>query len=158
MKKLVVYVIGMIMLLGIWRLPVFSLQVQASSEIELLQIAIAHLKEDVNEHIQNCEASVGISKIEKTATEGNKDTYTITMTDNTTYDFIITNGLDGKDGVDGKDGINGKDAEPVTSEIITKNDNGSLEGKIAMVIASISLMGNIMMSVLMLKNRKSEKS
>ena len=40
---------------------------------------------------------VGIKSITKTKTEDNIDTYTITLTDNTTYDFEITNGIDGKD-------------------------------------------------------------
>ena len=55
---------------------------------------------------------VGIAKIEKTATNGNVDTYTITLTNGKTYTFTVTNGkdgADGKDGTDGKDGENGKD-------------------------------------------------
>ncbi|MEE1154169.1 MAG: hypothetical protein UH241_03335 [Acutalibacteraceae bacterium] len=54
----------------------------------------------------------GISKIEKTATEGYTDTYTIYYSDKTTSTFTITNGKngsDGKDGANGKDGIDGKD-------------------------------------------------
>ena len=53
---------------------------------------------------------VGIAKIEKTSSDGNVDTYTITLTNGTTYTFTVTNGTngtDGKDGVDGKDGTNG---------------------------------------------------
>ena len=50
---------------------------------------------------------VGISSIAKTGTEGNEDTYTITMTNGTKYTFTITNGSNGKDGMDG---IDGKDA------------------------------------------------
>ena len=56
------------------------------------------------------ENGVGIAKIEKTSSDGNVDTYTITLTDGTTYTFTVTNGTngtDGKDGVDGKDGTNG---------------------------------------------------
>lgn len=44
------------------------------------------------------EAGRGIASVEKT-TEGNVDTYTITYTDTTTYEFTVTNGRDGKDGV-----------------------------------------------------------
>lgn len=51
----------------------------------------------------------GIAKIEKTATEGLIDTYTIHYSDKTTSTFTITNGADGKNGSDGKDGTNGKD-------------------------------------------------
>ena len=51
-------------------------------------------------------AGVGVAKVEKTATNGNVDTYTITLTNGKTYTFTVTNG---KDGVNGKDGENGKD-------------------------------------------------
>ena len=63
---------------------------------------------------------VGITKIEKTATDGNVDTYTVTLTNGKTYTFTVTNGKDGadgkdgangKDGADGKDGTDGKDGE-----------------------------------------------
>lgn len=52
---------------------------------------------------------VGISKIEKTNTNGNTDTYTITLTNGNSYNFTVTNGVDGKDGVDGANGADGKD-------------------------------------------------
>lgn len=41
----------------------------------------------------NGAAGNGISKIEKTATEDLTDTYTITFTDGTTFDFTVTNGI-----------------------------------------------------------------
>ena len=41
-------------------------------------------------------AGAGITKIEKTATEENVDTYTIFISDGRTYDFAVTNGLDGE--------------------------------------------------------------
>lgn len=40
---------------------------------------------------------VGITSIEKTATAGLVDTYTITMTDGNTFDFEVTNGMNGVD-------------------------------------------------------------
>ena len=40
-----------------------------------------------------------VAGIEKTGTEGNVDTYTITYTDGTTETFTVTNGTDGEDGV-----------------------------------------------------------
>lgn len=43
------------------------------------------------------EDGVGIQKIEKTNTEGLVDTYTITLTDSSTYTFTVTNGKDGED-------------------------------------------------------------
>lgn len=53
------------------------------------------------------EDGVGIAKIEKTATNGLVDTYTITYTDDTTSTFTVTNGEDGSDGKDGADGAKG---------------------------------------------------
>ncbi|MBQ2774230.1 MAG: hypothetical protein IJF45_07835, partial [Clostridia bacterium] len=55
---------------------------------------------------------VGIEKIEKTATTGNIDTYTITLTNGQTYSFIVTNGQNGatgQNGANGQNGTNGKD-------------------------------------------------
>ncbi|MBQ9774056.1 MAG: collagen-like protein, partial [Clostridia bacterium] len=49
----------------------------------------------------------GIAKIEKTATDGLLDTYTITYTDGTTTTFTVTNGEDGEDGVQGEKGETG---------------------------------------------------
>lgn len=54
---------------------------------------------------------VGIESIAKTDTSGLVDTYTITLTNNTTFVFTITNGKDGVDGKDGKDGVDGKDGK-----------------------------------------------
>ena len=54
---------------------------------------------------------VGIASIAKTSTSGNVDTYTITLTNNTTQTFTVTNGIDGKDGKDGVDGVDGKDGK-----------------------------------------------
>ena len=55
-----------------------------------------------------------IDSVEKTATNGLVDTYTITYTDGTTSTFTVTNGADGEDGLngeDGTDGLNGTDGE-----------------------------------------------
>ena len=46
----------------------------------------------------------GIATIDKTATVGKVDTYTITYSDGTTTTFDVTNGADGQDGQDGRDG------------------------------------------------------
>lgn len=40
---------------------------------------------------------VGISNIKKISTVGLVDTYRITLSDNTTHDFTVTNGKDGSD-------------------------------------------------------------
>lgn len=42
---------------------------------------------------------IGITKIEKTKTEGLVDTYTITFSDDSTFEYTVTNGTDGTDGV-----------------------------------------------------------
>ena len=122
---------------------------------------------------------VGIAKIEKTATNGNVDTYTVTLTNGKTYTFTITNG---KDGADGKDGENGKDGlTPFIGENgnwwIGENDTGvkaaadvsipvgpgnatEAEGVntvtvVAIVIAGVALLGNVILAVLVLKKKKS---
>ena len=41
---------------------------------------------------------IGISKIEKTKTEGLIDTYVITFSDDSTFEYTVTNGKDGKNG------------------------------------------------------------
>lgn len=58
------------------------------------------------------QTAVSVTSIQKTASEGLVDTYTIYYSDGTTSTFTVTNGkdgTDGKDGVDGKDGKDGKD-------------------------------------------------
>ena len=51
---------------------------------------------------------VGIVSIEKTATQGMVDTYTITLSDGSTYDFTVTNAISGNyNDLDNKPKING---------------------------------------------------
>ena len=50
----------------------------------------------------------GVSSIEKTATNGLVDTYTVYYTDGTTSTFEVTNGQNGTDGANGQDGKNGE--------------------------------------------------
>ena len=52
-------------------------------------------------------ASVSVKSVEKTASEGLVDIYTITFSDNSTATFTITNGKDGENGNDGAPGSNG---------------------------------------------------
>ena len=58
----------------------------------------------IDEHIKvmmlKGETGASIKSIEKTATIGLVDTYTVTLTDGTKSNFTVTNGLDGKDGAD----------------------------------------------------------
>lgn len=42
---------------------------------------------------------VGISNIEKTSSQGAVDTYTILLTDGSSYTFTVTNGVDGESGI-----------------------------------------------------------
>ena len=122
---------------------------------------------------------VGIAKIEKTATNGNVDTYTVTLTNGKTYTFTVTNG---KDGADGKDGENGKDGLtpfigengnwwigdtdtgvkaaaddtiPVGSGNVTEAEGVDTVTVVAIVIAGIALLGNVLLAVLVLKKKKS---
>ena len=48
---------------------------------------------------------VSITKVEKTATDGLIDTYTITFSNGTTTTYTVNNGSAGKDGAQGADGI-----------------------------------------------------
>ena len=56
----------------------------------------------IDEHIKvmmlKGETGANIKSIEKTATSGLVDTYTVTLTDGTKSNFTVTNGKDGKDG------------------------------------------------------------
>lgn len=59
---------------------------------------------------------IGIQYIEKTNTVGNIDTYTVTYSNATTFDFTVTNGVDGINGTNGTDGTNGKDVYQLALE------------------------------------------
>lgn len=63
---------------------------------------LLHLIEDVEGKLENGEFNgkdgVGIKSIEKTGSEGLVDTYTITLTDDSTFVYTVTNGRDGIDG------------------------------------------------------------
>ncbi len=61
---------------------------------------------------------VSVVSIAKTATEGKTDTYTITYSDGSTSQFVVTNGEDGSQGVQG---VPGKDGHAPN---ITIGDNG----------------------------------
>ena len=114
----------------------------------------------------NGKDGVGISKIEKTGTNGNVDTYSISLTDGTVYDFTVTNGVNGKDGangkdgidgVDGQDGLDGKDGVDGKNAVIDtepKKENGSTMGVVATAMASVSLLGNIVLTTFLLKKKK----
>lgn len=54
---------------------------------------------------QNGQDGIGISKIEKTKTEGLIDTYVITFSDNSTFEYTVTNGKDGTGSSTGEENI-----------------------------------------------------
>ena len=66
---------------------------------------------------------VGISKIEKTDTQGLVDTYTISYTNGTTTTFTVTNGRNGADGTPGTNGQDGSPGEDGFSPTIVENEN-----------------------------------
>ena len=75
----------------------------------------AALREISEAEVAKGNDGVGIESIQKTATSGNVDTYTITLTNGEKITYTVTNGVDGKDGVDGtpgKDGEDGADGSP----------------------------------------------
>ncbi|MBR5439599.1 MAG: serine protease [Clostridia bacterium] len=80
--------------------------------------------------LSGCIISTGngpsIESIEKTSSVGLVDTYTITYTDGSTYNFEITNG---KDGIDGEDGIDGIDitVNELYDEYLKTHPNTSYE-------------------------------
>lgn len=88
---------------------------------------------DANANSFKGKDGVGISKIEKTSTEGLVDTYTITFTDNTTTTFAVTNGEDGGVGTGGtvskEDIANAVDSymteNPVSAEVSDKSITSS---------------------------------
>ncbi len=68
---------------------------------------------------------VSITKIEKTKTEGNVDTYTIFYSDGTTSNFTVTNGINGQDGATGEQGIQGEPGKDGETPVITIGSNGN---------------------------------
>ena len=67
------------------------------------------------------EYGVSISNIEKTSSSENIDTYTITLTDGSTYTFTVTNGVNGLNGTNGQDGQDGQDGVGIASAVIDEN-------------------------------------
>lgn len=61
---------------------------------------MAKIDEHVKVMMLKGETGANIKSIDKTATSGLVDTYTVTLTDGTKSNFKVTNGKDGKDGAD----------------------------------------------------------
>ena len=79
----------------------------------------------------NGEDGTSIVSIELTDTEGLKDTYTITYSDNSTSTFVVTNGADGAQGIQGEPGKDGH------TPIVEINENGYwvIDGEVTEILA-----------------------
>lgn len=84
--------------------------------------------------VRNGEDGRGIVSIEKTSSDGNADTYTITYSDGTTSTFTVTNGEDGERGIQGEAGEDGH----TPAIAIGENGNWFIDG----VDTGISAKGN----------------
>ena len=96
---------------------------EGAGEVEIEEHEIPSLTEWelYIKQIQSICDGVVIKKIELTKQEENIDTYTIYYTNDTTFEFRVTNGIDGKDGDKGEDArINGVNA--ITLEAGTNID------------------------------------
>lgn len=78
----------------------------------------------------------GISKIEKTATNGLIDTYTITLTDGTTSTFTVTNGASGSADIVIDTALSNTSTNPVQNKAITTRVN-ALQGDLNNFIAEV---------------------
>ena len=80
-------------------------------ELQIVYDDLLNLKKEIEQKLENGEFDgkdgVGIKSIEKTGSEGLIDTYTITLTDDSTFVYTVTNG---------EDGINGKSAYELAVE------------------------------------------
>lgn len=94
-----------------------------------------------------------VVNIEKTSTNGNVDTYTITFSDKTTSTFTVTNGKDGAQGIQGVPGEDGHTpvitindegywcVDGVSTEIKAKGEKGS-DGKDGVSVTKTEIDGN----------------
>ena len=90
------------------RLKVVSNSINASQlskaplpiNLQIVYDDLLNLKKDIEQKLENGEFNgkdgVGIKSIEKTGNEGLVDTYTITLTDDSTFAYTVTNGVNGK--------------------------------------------------------------
>ncbi len=109
---------------------------------------------------------VGIAKIEKTASDGNVDTYTITLTNGQTFTFTVTNGKDGLTPFIGENGnwwigdtdtgvkATADNSVPAGSNNVTEAEGVDTVTVVAIAIAGIALLGNVFLAILVLKKKK----
>lgn len=83
---------------------------------------------------------VGIADIEKTKTEGLVDTYTITLTNNETETFTVTNGKDGEPGpkgdntpIKGEDYFTEDDIEEFSKNFVQRKNHDTTSGRYAYI-------------------------
>ena len=76
-------------------------------------------EENNNNNINWAEAVKNVISIEKTDTNGNVDTYTVTCENGYSFSFEVTNGLNGEQGIQGEPGEDGH------TPVITIGENGN---------------------------------
>lgn len=114
---------------------------EGAGEVEIEEHEIPSLTEWelYIKQIQSICDGVVIKKIELTKQEENIDTYTIYYTNDTTFEFQVTNGINGKDGDKGEDAkING-----VNSIILKAGDNIEIEQDGKETIIKSTASGNV---------------
>ncbi len=114
---------------------------EGAGEVEIEEHEIPSLTEWelYIKQIQSICDGVVIKKIELTKQEENIDTYTIYYTNDTTFEFKVVNGIDGKDGDKGEDArING-----VNSIILKAGDNIQIEQDGKETIIKSTASGNV---------------
>ena len=74
------------------------------------------------ENGENGADGVGISNIQLISTNGLEKTYRITFTDNSIFDYVVTDGQEGEDGKDGENGADGADGRGISNvQLISTN-------------------------------------
>lgn len=76
-------------------------------------------EENNNNNINWAEVVKNVISIEKTDTNGNVDTYTVTCENGYSFSFEVTNGLNGEQGIQGEPGEDGH------TPVITIGENGN---------------------------------
>lgn len=108
-------------------------------------------------------AGVGVAKVEKTAANGNVDTYTITLTNGKTYTFTVTNGKDGENGKDGLTpfiGENGNwwigDTDTGVKAVAEQTAQKGTDTitVVSIVVASVALLSNLALVVWIATKKK----
>ena len=96
-----------------------------------------------------------IISIEKAGSEGNVDTYVITFSDGSTFEFTVTNGADGADGADGAPGAAGSNGSNGTNgaDGADGKDASSGTGIAAICLSAVALLAAGAAIVLMFRKK-----